>query len=81
MCLNMLDIISHKSAEYFSNQSVFSKAFCLHVMFLYLKYPRQCLLKYENILSSPQIRSKLNVFGYVDCIFSLFVRDKFAAGI
>lgn len=64
----------------FLSQSLLQKH-CLHVMCLYLKYPRQCLLEYENILSSPQIRNKLNVFGYVDCIFSLFVRNEVTAGI
>lgn len=80
-CLDMLDIMPQNSTEYFSSQSVSAKAFCLHVMCLYLKYPWQCLLKYENILSGPRIRNKLNVFGYVDCIFFLFVRNAVAAGI
>lgn len=79
ICLNML-YYAIQLKWIFLSQSALQKH-CLHVMCLYLKYPRQCLLEYENILSTPQIKNKLNVFSYVDCIFSLFVRNEVTAGI
>lgn len=71
-----LSVLCYVIIQANSIQSVFAKAFYLYVMCLYLKYLQPCLLEFENILISPQTRNQLHVFGYADCIFSLFVRTK-----